>query len=78
MARNYTRELRTAQAEGAKIVGAMQPREGWEMVYAPRNVRDPLPWIATADPLGFRFNGRELKAVTPNGGGPWSVAKLLP
>lgn len=81
MTRNYTRELRRAQAEGAVIVGAMQPFMDDPMSYEPRLKGDPLPWVPAPGIVGrlsFRFNGRELKAVTPNGGGPWSVARLLP
>jgi hypothetical protein len=75
--RNYTADLRRAQREGALVVGAAQPREGWGMDYRPRRKGDPLPWVAIADPTGPRYNGRECKAVTSSGGGPWAVARLV-
>jgi hypothetical protein len=75
---NYSVKLRRAMAEGAEIVGAVEPRVGWKMAYLPRRKGDPKPWRAEADPLGPRFTGRECKAVTANGGGPWTVARLLP
>lgn len=74
---NYTAALRKAQAEGAEIACAMQPYLDRRMEYKPRTKGDPSPWVLAGSTSAFRFNGRECKAVTPNGGGPWSVARLL-
>jgi hypothetical protein len=74
--RNYTQELLKAQREGAKIVVSLQPYAGREATYQPRSIHDSLPWVTEGAP--YRFTGRECHAVTPNGNGPWSVARLLP
>lgn len=74
---NYTAELRKFKAEGAKIVCQVKPYEDQEVVYVPRNPGDPKPWRLMADPDGYRYSGRECTAVTPNGGGPWALARVL-
>lgn len=42
--RNYTQELQEAAQRGAVIVCSVAPYDGMPMGYAPRRVRDPLPW----------------------------------
>lgn len=68
--RNYTQELRDAEAQGAVIVCSMHPYDGMPMAYAPRRLRDPLPWVpadqytrsGSYDGM-WRYSGRECHAV---------------
>lgn len=80
MSRNYTRELRRAKEQGAKIVCSMAPFEGVEVQYAPRTKGDPQPWrpeqTGRMPDVEYRYSGRECHAVGPNGG-PWALAQLL-
>jgi hypothetical protein len=76
--RNYTAPLRKALSEGAQIVCAVSPYSGEEMKYRPRRSGDTRPWVLKSGTVSWRYSGRECKAVTPNGGGPWAVARLLP
>lgn len=75
MSRNFTQELLGYQREGAQIVCSLAPHEGTEVFYRPRTKGDPQPWMLPGAP--YRYSGRECHAVTPNGGGPWAVARLL-
>lgn len=64
--RNYTRELRRAQEQGAKIVCSMAPYEGKPVTYSPREKGDPKPWIfrnPEENDWGYRYSGRECHAV---------------
>jgi hypothetical protein len=74
---NYTADLRRYKREGARIVCKVAPYADQEVVYTPRKQGDPSPWVLRSEPNGFRYNGRECSAVTPHGGGPWVVARLL-
>jgi len=78
--RNYTRELRRAQEQGAKIVCSMVPFEGTEVTYSPRAKGDPQPWVPEQNghmpDVEYRYSGRECHAVGQNGG-PWVLASLL-
>lgn len=53
--RNYTPELIKSIQSGRKAVCSVDPYEGWEVSYRPRNRRDPEPWILEN---GFRYSGR--------------------
>ena len=74
--RNYTRELRRAKDQGAKIVCSVAPYEGMGVEYLPRQKGDPQPWYVPGRAHGIRYSGRECRAVGPNGG-PWVLAQLL-
>lgn len=68
MRRAYTRELRAAQAAGARIVCSLAPYEGHEVVHRPRFTADPKPWVPVDMAPGcewYRLNGRECHAVHP-------------
>ncbi len=58
--RNYTQELLAKRAEGMRIVISLQPYQGVEVRYEPRNGHDPEPWAAD---MPYRFSGRECHAV---------------
>jgi hypothetical protein len=60
-ARNYTAELRRAQAAGARVVCSLAPFHGRAVFYAPRSQSDPLPWRLAGDLAtnGYRYSGRE-------------------
>lgn len=61
--RNYTRELRRAQEQGAKIVCSVAPYEGTEVEYDTGFARShPQPWLVPG--TGIRYSGRECHAVT--------------
>lgn len=74
MSRNYTRELRRAQEQGAKIVCSMAPYDGTPVTYSPRMKGDPTPWtmtLPTATPgktVTYYYSGRECHAVRPGDG----------
>lgn len=72
---DLTRQLKQAQKEGARIIGP----NGETVTWRPARNRDYKPWVATDGPNTDqeRFPARQCRAVTPNGGGPWSVARLL-
>ena len=59
MTRQYTQELKRAEASGKRIVCAMAPYEGCPVSYKPRSKGDPFPWVLA----GYRFTGRECMAV---------------
>jgi hypothetical protein len=64
--RNYTRELRRAKEQGAKIVCSVAPFHGVEVEYMPRQKGDPQPWrISGHRTGGLRYSGRECQAVWP-------------
>lgn len=75
-----TRELRKYQNEGANIVTI----DGdIPVVYEPFRKGDTKPWVR-ADrqaeeryDVSARYSAGKLTAVTPDGGGPWVVARLL-
>ena len=75
MAGAKTNELLRAITEGAVVVN----EAGDEVEHKPARVGDKKPWLRTesADLPEFRFRSGECHAVTPNGGGPWAVARLL-
>jgi hypothetical protein len=77
--RNYTRELRRAADQGAKIVCSVAPYAGVEVDYSPRKKGDPQPWVLVdqkSSPTPFRYSGCECRAEGRNGG-PWALAKVL-
>jgi hypothetical protein len=64
--RNYTRELRRAQEQGAKVVCSVAPYEGTEMAYRPLKKGDPKPWVPVGQKSSltpFRYSGRECRAA---------------
>lgn len=62
--RNYTRELRRAQEQGAKIVCSVTPYHGVEVMYSPRQKGDPQPWRVIGHANGgIRYSGRECQAT---------------
>jgi hypothetical protein len=69
-----TAELRKARHEGAAIT----TKSGTPVIYAPRRKGDRKPWLYREGANWYRYTAADCKAVTPNGGGPWSVARLLP
>lgn len=78
--RNYTRELKIARDQGAKIVCSVAPYEGTPVEYRPLKKGDPKPWVPAGQKSSltpFRYSGRECHPVGPNGG-PWVLAQLLP
>ncbi len=66
--RNYTRELRRAADQGAKIVCSVAPYAGVEVDYSPRQKGDPQPWRVPGIRNGLRYSGRECHAVRPGDG----------
>lgn len=64
--RNYTRELRRAQEQGATIVCSVAPYHGHAVVYDPTVKGDPKPWRLdglAGDGPDFRYSGRECQAT---------------
>lgn len=62
--RNYTKVLREAQENGARIFCSIGPEE--EVVYLPRNRTDPEPWVLASEPDSlWRYDGRRCHAVHP-------------
>lgn len=69
-------DLIAATREGAIIV----TQDNTEVLYRPRKNNDQRPWLQKGKPgdsLRYRHAVGECRPVTPNGLGPWSVAKLL-
>lgn len=71
-----SRDLLRARDEGARI----ETSQGCDVGYFPRHRGDRLPWLMKGwpDEIRYRRSSAECRAVTPTGGGPWSVARLLP
>jgi hypothetical protein len=64
MARNFTRELKLAQANGRVVVAGMQPARGERVAYTPRSKGDPAPWLRTdSEGAEWRYSGRECYAA---------------
>lgn len=64
---NYTRALRRAQEQGARIVCSVAPFSEVPVKYMPRFKEDPHPWVLDRLPrpvLEYRYSGRECRAVT--------------
>lgn len=69
-----TVELKRWQKEGALIVTrGSEEIAAWE----PRQKGDRRPWIVRNSWQITRYRAADLKAITPNGGGPWVVARLV-
>lgn len=71
-----TKELLKARDEGAEIRVCLI--NGDTVEYAPRQSGDRKPWRCKDGLPWKRYTAAECIAVSPNGGGPWSVARLLP
>lgn len=72
---NYTRALRRAQEQGARIVCSVAPYEGQPVIYDTGHARShPQPWLVPG--TGIRYSGRECRAEGPYGGS-WTDAKPL-
>ncbi len=63
--RNWTGELRTAQAGGSVIECTAWPFEGVPVAYTPRKTGDPFPWALASDAGDeYRYTGRECRIRT--------------
>lgn len=71
-----TMQLRKAMAKGAKIVYGMQPWEGREMAYRPRNKHDRKPWVLARDGGPFRFGSGELEIEWGPEGEPVELTEI--